>query len=162
MNAIELIRAKRVHLARLANQSGAAGESTVLASSASWVPRPKGVPLRLLLSELRDGGIEIKPSSFDAIAAAEQVDFLSAESIRANLHKMIFIEIKTANQPRVRPGFNGFFFALTESEIAAADQLGDRHKVALFNRVTDELLITSIPEILKRSRSVTWQVSVQL
>jgi diketogulonate reductase-like aldo/keto reductase len=75
---------------------------------------------------------------------------------------MIFIEIKTSNQPRVKAGFEGFFFALTESEIAAADQLGQRHKVSLFNRLSGELPITSVSEILDRSKSLNWQVSVQL
>jgi len=75
---------------------------------------------------------------------------------------MCFIEIKSANQSRVKPGFNGFFFALTESEISAADQLKERHRVALYNKVTGEVLLTSVTEILARAKSSTWQVSVQL
>lgn len=162
MDAVELIRNKRVHLARLANESGASGEAALIARSDAWIARPKGTSLKLLLNELRQTGIEIKASSFDAIAGADSVDFQSVESVRASLHQLVFIEIKTANQPRVRPGFQGFFFAFTENEINAADQLGDRHRVALFNRITGELLITSIHEILSRSKSLTWQVSVQL
>jgi hypothetical protein len=162
MNAIDLIRAKRVHLSRLANERGAAGETTLLASAENWTGRPKGPALHLLLTELSHKGFVIKSSSFDAIAGAGEVDFYSADSIRAALDGMVFIEIKTSNQPRVKAGFQGFFFALTESEIAAADQLGAQHKVALFNRLTGELLITSVPEILNRSKSLNWQVSVQL
>ena len=67
-----------------------------------------------------------------------------------------------ANQTRVQPGFKGFFFALTESEIAAAERLGSRHRVALFNNSTGELLITSVPEIISRAKSMNWQLSVQL
>jgi hypothetical protein len=58
--------------------------------------------------------------------------------------------------------FSGFFFALTESEIAAAELLGHRHRVALFNNLTGELLISSVPDIIARTRSMTWQLSVQL
>lgn len=162
MTPVELILARKVHLARLVNQRGAAGEVDAIASVTDWIARPKGAQLKLLLEELAATGINIKPSSFDAIAGANQVDFDDRSSIRAAIDRMVLIEIKTANQPRVKPGFSGFFFALTENEISAADQLGSRHQVALFNKITEKLLLTDIPSILTRSRSTTWQVSVQL
>lgn len=58
--------------------------------------------------------------------------------------------------------FGGFFFALTEGGINAGQQLGERHKVALHNTNSGEVLITSVAEIRSRARSMTWQVSVQL
>ncbi|RQQ15535.1 hypothetical protein DF107_09070 [Burkholderia stagnalis] len=75
---------------------------------------------------------------------------------------MMFIEIKTANQKRVRSGFTGFFFALTEGEIAASEVLKERHCVALYNKLSNELLMTSVPAILARAKSMNWQVSIQL
>ncbi|GAB3836001.1 hypothetical protein GCM10028821_33690 [Hymenobacter jeollabukensis] len=75
---------------------------------------------------------------------------------------MVFIEIKTANQARVKDDFSGFFFALTESEIAAAEALGTRHRVALFNNITGAALLTSVADIMARAKSSSWQVSVQL
>ena len=146
----------------MANEAGAAGEALAIASTGHWIARPKGAVLKLLLEELAQTGVVIKASSFDAISVPDTVDLANPESVRANLAQMVFIEIKTANQSRVRPGFGGFFFALTENEIAAADQLGTRHQVALFNKATGEVMMTSVPEILKRSRSMTWQLSVQL
>ncbi len=127
-----------------------------------WVPRPRGPQLKALLGLLAESGVSIKGSSFDAIAVAEPVDFSDIPAVRSALASMIFIEIKSSNQARTREGFAGFFFALTESEIAAADALKERHKVALFNKLTNELLLTSIPEILARAKSTTWQLSVQL
>ena len=162
MEAVEVIRSKKVHLARLANQNGAAGEMLAVETVANWIPRPKGEPLKLLLAELAASGVSLKPSSFDAIAVAAEVDFSRSESSRSELDRMVFIEIKTSRQERVRSSFCGFFFAFTESEIAAADQLAHRHKVALFNQITGELLLTSVSEILSRAKSMTWQVSVQL
>jgi hypothetical protein len=159
---LDLIREKRRHLARLASQSGAAGELIALASMDRWSSRPKGPALRQLLGALALDGIHIKASSFDAIATPGPLAFGDIDVLRAQLAQTVFIEIKTANQARVREGFAGFFFALTESEILAAEQLGDRHKVALYNNLTDELLITCVPDILMRSRSTNWQVSVQL
>jgi len=164
MSLVEIIKAKRAHLARFANQNGAAGEASVLAEMANWIPRPKGKALQVLLASLDASGISIKSSSFDAIALppAYQLDFLNSSQVTAALPLMCFIEIKSANQSRVKPGFNGFFFALTESEISAADQLKERHRVALYNKVTGEVLLTSVTEILARAKSSTWQVSVQL
>jgi hypothetical protein len=80
--------------------------------------------------------VVIKGSSFDAIAVlvTESINFTDPDTVRAALAKMTFIEIETANQKRVRPGFTGFFFALTEGEIAASEGLGSRHRVALYNK----------------------------
>lgn len=162
MNPLELIRAKRAHLARLANQGGAAGEQQAITAMEHWVPRPRGAELRLLLEVLAETGVVIKGSSFDALALPASIDLFDRAQLTAHIEDIIFIEIKTANQSRVRAGFKGFFFALTESEIAAADQLGDRHRVALFNNLTGELCLTSIPEILAKTASMNWQLSVQL
>ena len=164
MNPLEVIKAKRQHLARLANQNGASGELIALATMDHWVSRPRGTGLKILLAALAETGVVIKGSSFDAIAfsTVEQIDFTDPYEVRSSLPRMTFIEIKTANQERVRPGFTGFFFALTEGEIAASDALKERHRVALYNNVSGELLLTSVPEILARTKSMNWQLSVQL
>lgn len=162
MNALEVITAKRAHLARLANQGGAAGEQDAILLMEHWVPRPRAGQLQILLRELANTGIVIKGSSFDALACPVAVDFADTASVRRGLSSVTFIEIKTANQARVQPGFKGFFFALTESEIAAAEALGSRHRVALYNNLTGELALTSVPEIIGRTKSMTWQLSVQL
>lgn len=162
LSPLEVIAAKRTHLARLANEGGAAGEQHALSIMDRWVARPKGAGLRLLLEELAASGIKIRASSFDALALPTAIDFSDQSQLRLHLPKITFIELKTANQPRVRPGFEGFFFALTESEIAASEQLGARHRVALFNKITGELLLTSVPEIISRTKSMNWQLSVQL
>lgn len=162
MDLLEIIRAKRIHVDRLANERGAVGEVEALDKVEAWIPRPKGKALALLIRALADAGINIRGSSFDAIATSAMIDWQSLDSIRRAIPEMVFIEIKTSNQTRVKAGFEGFFFALTESEISAADQLGPRHRVALFNRLTGDMLFTNIPEILARTKSMTWQLSVQL
>lgn len=161
---VDLVNFRRQHLIRLANQNGAAGEASVLADSTGYLPRPKGQAAKNLLAALRETGIVIKLTSFDAIALPHGsiIDFLNVDSIRENLGKMTFIEIKTANQARVREDFSGFFFAFTEGEILASEALGERHKVLLVNKATGVVLLTSVPEILARSKSMNWQVSVQL
>lgn len=162
LSPLEVISAKRAHLARLANQGGASGEQHAISTMDRWIPRPKGNALRILLEELAATGIKVKASSFDALAVSEAIDFSDRKQVQLHLPDITFIEIKTSNQPRVQSGFKGFFFALTEGEIAAAEQLGVRHRVALFNRLTEELLITSVPEIIARTKSMNWQLSVQL
>lgn len=162
MTPLEVIAAKRAHLARLANEGGAAGEQLAILAMDRWIPRPRGASLRMLLEELANTGIIIKGSSFDALALPFDIDISDRQQVRTHIRSITFIEIKTANQPRVQPGFKGFFFAVTESEISAADQLGDRHRVALFNKNTGEILLTSIGDILTRAKSSTWQLSVQL
>ncbi|MCC2548156.1 hypothetical protein LJY25_17030 [Hymenobacter sp. BT175] len=164
MNPIDIIKAKRSHSARLANQQGAAGEIRALENMGNWVPRPLGKGLKVLLAVLLETGIHIKASSFDAIELpdAQELDFLDSDQVRSLLPDMVFIEIKTANHPRVKADFSGFFFALTESEIAAAEALGSRHRVVLRNNLTDVMLLTSVPEILHKAKSSSWQLSVQL
>lgn len=162
LNPLEVITAKRAHLARLANKGGASGEQHAVSIMEGWTARPKGSALRILLEELAADGIKIRASSFDALALPTTIDFSDRSQVRLHLPATTFIEIKSANQRRVQPGFKGFFFALTESEIAAAEQLGPRHRVALFNKITGELLLTSVPEIISRTKSMNWQLSVQL
>jgi hypothetical protein len=161
---LDLINLKREHVKRLANQKGAAGEADVLAANVHYVARPKGPALNILMAALKESGVVVKRSSFDAIALPEGrlVDFTDAAAVRANLPDMVFIEIKTANQTRVRSDFSGFFFALTEGELVASEALGHRHRVMLLNKATGTMLLTSVPEILARARSTNWQVSVQL
>lgn len=136
----------------------------MLAQMPSYIPRPMGKQLGNLISALADTGINIRRASFDAISLPDgcQVDFSDMDSIHRHLPEMTFIEIKTANQARVKPDFSGFFFAFTEGELLAAELLGERHKVLLVNKGTGTVLLTSVPEILARSKSLNWQVSVQL
>lgn len=162
MTLLDVIAAKRAHLDRLANQGGTAGEQDLVLANDQWLPRPKGALLNILLDALRSAGKPIKASSFDALALPSGTDLSDPKQVRDRLSEMIFIEIKTCNQPRVRPGFDGFFFALTENEIAAAEVLGTQHRVALYNKITGDILMTSVPEIVARARSSTWQFSVQL
>ncbi|MDQ0840297.1 hypothetical protein [Sphingomonas faeni] len=162
MTPLEVITAKRAHLARFANEGGAAGEQQAIVAMDRWIPRPRGPDLVMLLEELASTGIVIKPSSFDALALPRLISMADRDQVRASLAEITFVEIKTSNQPRVKPGFSGFFFAITENEITAAEQLGIRHRIALFNKITNEILITSVSEILARTKSMNWQLSVQI
>ena len=164
MKLKDLIGERRAQVERLSNQHGAVGERAAIDAMANWIPRPRGRAMKNLKCVLEEAGTPVKASCFDAISVGSdhEVDFDDLESLTALLPSMVFIEIKTATQERVKPGFSGYFFALTEGEIEAAEMLGGRHRVALFNRLTDELLLTSVGEILARARSMTWQLSVQL
>ncbi len=164
MNPLEVIQLKKAHLERLANQSGAEGEAYLISEMDNWIPRPKGKELKNLLAALLVQGIKIKPTSFDAIYCPHNIklNFEDLSALEQDLDELIFIEIKTANQERVKEDFKGFFFALTENEIIASELLGERHKVVLFNKKNGNTLVTSVPQIVSKSRSMTWQVSVQL
>ncbi|MBR0652750.1 hypothetical protein GXW78_24045 [Roseomonas terrae] len=164
MHPVDLINLKRNHIQRLANQNGAAGEQEILSSNRNLVARPKGHGLNVLMNALKESGIIIKRSSFDAISipAGVSVDFRDMASVKEALSKLVFVELKTANQARVRPDFSGFFFAFTEGEILASEALGPRHRVMLFNKATGATLLTSVPEVLAKAKSTNWQVSIQL
>jgi hypothetical protein len=160
----DIIQAKRQHLGRLANTKGAAGEVAAIDAHTQWIRRPKGKALKTLMTALQEQGVSIKASSFDAIALPStiELDFNDLPSIRAALPDMVFVEIKTASQTRVKDDFSGFFFAVTENEIAASQALGERHRVLLYNRATGGHFLTSVPDVIARAKSTTWQVSVQL
>jgi hypothetical protein len=160
---LQLLHQRTQQAERLANQGGAAGERTVLASApARYHPRPKGRAMKLLLTALKEAGFGFKSTSFDAIELDAEIDWSDEASIREHISRMVFIEIKTANSARVQPGFSGYFFAITEGEMEAAEALGERHKVLLYNARTEEQLLTSVSALLARARSKTWQLSIQL
>jgi len=97
-----------------------------------------------------------------SLLVGKTVNFDNIEDLRTVLPDMTFVEVKTATQDHVKEGFANFFFDFTENEISAASQLGARYKVALYNSRTRELLIASLPDIMARAGSTTWQVSIQL
>ena len=142
---------RRIHLDRLSNQTGSSGEQALIASLEALIPRPRGADLRLLLHELERVGISIAGTSFDAILLPEnaEVDLGDVDSVRR--HLPAFIEIKSINKALVREDFSGFFFSLTEKEIDAARQLGERHLVLLQNMITGALVQSSFGEIAARS-----------
>lgn len=167
MGAIDLpglLAARHVHRERLSNRTGAHGESEVVAIHNRFLPRPKGADLARLLAALKETGITIKKSSFDAIAVPDgiEVDFTSPASLQAAVSLMTFIEIKTSTQERVGPNFENFLFSFPECEILAAEVLGDRHQVLLYNKLNGIHLFSTVPALLARARSKTWQLTTQL
>ncbi|MFN1618290.1 hypothetical protein [Vibrio rotiferianus] len=165
MNVLAIIKEKNAHLARYSNENGAIGEELIINNFNELRNRPKGKQSKNLLQALKEKeNIVIKWSSYDALHIPKEIeiDFNDVESIKKSLQFITFIEIKSASQKRVKEDFSGFFFSLTESEISASDQLGDRHQVILFNKRTEKILVTSVPEIINRTKSTNWQVSVQL
>ena len=160
---MNIIKNKKIHKARFSNKNGSNSEQ-ILIEKNNWLPRPKGKDLKLLLKLLSKSGAKIKPSSFDAIyyPKKRKINFNDESSLQAILEELIFIEIKSANQDRVKDDFTGYFFAITENEINAAKKLGDRHKVVLYNRKTEKLHLTSVSELIARAKSKSWQLSIQL
>jgi hypothetical protein len=148
---LDLINLKREHVKWLANQKGAAGELEVLAANVHYVARPKGAALNILMAALRERGAVMKRSSFDAIALPEGrvVDFADPAAVATSLSDMVFVEIKTANQKRLR----------TPSIPPPSAQ---KRIVRNPGEQTGTMLLTSVPEILARACSTNWQVSVQL
>lgn len=164
MDIIDILQLRKEHVNRLSSTSGSQGENLAIQNKQQWIERPKAKELNNLLSLLSDCGINIKRTSFDAIELPEgvSINFNCLDSIKANLALMNFIEIKTTNKESVKEDFTGYFFAFTEGELHAAEQLGERHKVALVNKRTENIVMSSIPELLARAKSMNWQVSVQL
>jgi len=164
MKPREMLEIRRAHISRFSNISGMDGESSAVDSRANWINRPSGTELKNIITALNRERIHIKKSCFDAIEILNcaTINFLDVDDICNNILNMVFIEIKTSNQKRVKPDFSGFFFALTEAEIVAAELLGDRFRVALFNNITKVILLTTVTNIIKRSKSMNWQLSVQL
>lgn len=166
MNILDLIKSKRAHAARFSSENGISGERSLLNLQASWVERPKGKEMKNLLAALKEvDGIEIKRTSFDFITAPEGViiDFKDITALRNIVTSLVFIEVKSCNQePVTRPDFKNFFFAITENEMHAAEVLGARHKVFFYNKRTDDVLETSVSEILSRASSKNWQLSITL
>jgi len=160
----ELLKSRKEHLARLSNKNGSEGELLSIQMTHNWIKRPKGKEMKNLLHVLHERQIHIKSTSFDAIHLPDEIEvnFKNVESIENAFPYMTFIEIKSGKQNRIKEDFSGFFFAITENEIKASEHLKDKYVVALFNKNTKDLLLTSIPEIIQRSRSSNWQVSVQL
>lgn len=159
----EILAGRRKHVKRLSNQKGANAELGLF-ESGKYKKRPKGKEMQALLDAFETKKLNIKKSGFDAILVPEgvTVDFSDTKSILTSFDVLKFIEIKSTSKEKVKPGFGGYYFAFTESEMEAAEALGTQHMVLLVNTITGERLATSIPDLLKRASSKTWQMSIQL
>lgn len=160
----QLVRDRRAHLHRLASSGGAAGELFMRSAGKNWIPRPRGKQMDALMNALERSATPIARTSFDFIELPLKcdLDLASETSWFQWLPQLVFVELKTSNQSRVTADFEGFFFSLTEKEIAAFELLRERHVVVLYNAVTGVELRTSVPALVARARSATWQLSVQL
>jgi len=162
---IAALAVERERVDRLTTQNGAAGEAMVIEERENWIPRPKGEELKVLLSVMEEAGTPIKKSAFDAIALPEgcgPVDLRNPVALRRLLPEMTFVEIKTSKQERVKEDFSGFLFSFTHGELLAAQVLKGRHCVALINKLTGKVLITTVQEILARATSKTHSMTVQI
>ncbi|AVH33418.1 hypothetical protein AL475_15990 [Vibrio fluvialis] len=164
MSITEILAMKKEHAERLSSFTGTTGEKLSIEDNKTWIERPKGSALSNLISALEQRGVKIKRTAFDAIAVPEDVtiDFQDIDSIGSHLDSFTFIEIKTTSKASVKEDFSGYFFAFTEGELRAAEQLGEKHQVALVNKKTESIVMSSVPELLSRAKSMHWQVSVQL
>lgn len=161
-----LLAGRKRRLRRMANQRGASGERLILSAHGyqNLVPRPSGPAMTAILKALEMEGTKIKRTSFDAILLRPDAkpDFSTIESAAAAIEGAIFLEIKATTRANVADDFTGFFFAVTEGEMQAAERLGRRHRVVLYNQLTGKTLETTVSDILARAKSATWQLSVQL
>ena len=152
----------------LSTTTGASGERKIASGNSRRVPRPSGTALTHLLEVMANLGYPgIPPTGFDAVelpqeACEEGFSFSSPELVLKWSEHFIFVEIKTCTQERVDEGFGRFLFSFPEVEIRAAEILGERHIVLLYNQLTGQTLRTCIPELLGRASSKVWQLTVQL
>ena len=145
--------------------TGARGEKR--ATGGQRRPRPKGEGLRIVLEAMADIGFEdIPPTGFDAIdvplEAGEDFTFLSRTQVRRWCDQFVFVEVKTCTQDRADGGFGKFLFTIPVSELRAAEILGDRFIMVLYNQNTGQTLETSAEALLARASSTNWVLQIQL
>ena len=146
--------------------TGALGERTL--TQGTRLPRPKGFELRNLLRAMDDLGYPDIPSTgFDAVDIPQEAHeagftFASERMVLEWCEHFRFVEIKTCTQERVDDGFGRFMFSFPAAEILAAEILGDRYLVVLYNSLTGQIREASIPELLSQTSSQAWQLTVQL
>jgi len=129
--------------------------------------RPTGDGLRNVLAAMEEIGFPGLPSTgFDKIEvpreAGPHFTFESEVMVRRWCEEFLFIEVKTCTQIRADESFGNFLFSFPETEIRAAELLGDRYVVILYNKLTEKTLRTSIPELIARTSSTAWQLTLQL
>lgn len=148
--------------------TGARGERRLVQGHPHRKQRPTGTGLANLLDAMEALGFPDIPSTgFDAIEIPEEAynegfTFESRRMVAKWCDHFIFLEIKTCTQERVDGGFGRFLFTIPESEIRAAEILGDRHVVLLHNENTGQVKRTSIPELLENASTKVWTLAVQL
>lgn len=68
--------------------------------------------------------------AFDAVRTSAPVDTLNAQNLSREIDTLTLVEMKTTQKPIRDSRLEGFFFGVTESELALAKRLGDRYLFA--------------------------------
>lgn len=122
-----------------------------------YVPKPKDQELANLL-ELAGGG-RIKQKAFDCLLlpSGVKVDFGDKRSIKKNLRRIVFIDLKTTARQNVQPDFWNYYFSVSANQLKAAELLGDNFRFVFYNLLTGAVLILTLNQLLARIRG--WHVS---
>lgn len=150
------------------NTTGARGERRIVQVHPHRVKRPNGHGLQFLLNAMADIGYpDIPPTGFDAVDIPQEAHeggftFSSNRMVREWCEHFRFVEVKTCTQERADDGFGRFLFGFPYAEIRAAEILGDRYIVVLYNSLTGQIRESSLPDLLGRASSKAWQLTVQL
>lgn len=156
----------RVHRPRKPNTNrtrGTRGKARVMEMEGLW-PRPLGKSMANLLWALKQMGKSIKGTSFDClhIEKGVRVDFRDPESIRANLDRIRFVELKTSSRPDLAPDFARYFCSVTQAELDAGRILGERYMVLVYNLVTDSRMWLTMAELMAKAKTVTPSYAIRL
>ncbi|EMG37292.1 hypothetical protein PCS_01802 [Desulfocurvibacter africanus PCS] len=157
---------RRVHRPSKPNPNRARGsraKSRVMEMEGLW-PRPLGKSMAILLWALKEMGKDIKKTSFDClhIEKGARIDFRDPASIRADLGKISFVEIKTSSRLNLAPDFDRYFCSVTQSELDAGRQLGEQYVVLVYNLLTGARMWLTMAELMARAKTVTPCYSVRL
>lgn len=156
----------RVHRPRKPNANrtqGSRAKGRVMALEGLW-PRPLGKSMAALILVLKEMGKNIKKTSFDClhIEKGARIDFRDQASIRANLDKICFVEIKTTSRSDLGPDFDRYYCSVTQSEIDASRRLGKQYMVLVYNLLTGARMWLTMAELLARAKAVTPCYSIRL
>lgn len=118
---------------------------------------------RAIAAAFAANGLPVPGQAFDAVSTHEldePLDFKDTRRLREQCRQLVLLEVKATNRVAVPRDFTGFFFAITTGELLAAQKLGERYRFALVHLVHREVRLSSLRELMRRTKAIypSWSV----
>ena len=100
--------------------------------------------------------------AFDLIRCNKIINFEDEKEILNKLDYITVYEVKSTNQKKIQPNFEGYFFDLTTAELLVAQSLGDQYKFVFVNTITEKFMELSIEEVYGRAKKIypKWAITL--
>jgi hypothetical protein len=124
---------------------------------------PTPVERRKLLKAFVQFDFPLSSKAYDAVKTTKKINFSDEKDIIKNFDHITIYEIKSTKQEKIPKDFKGYFFDLTTAELLLAQMLGDKHRFAFVNTMTNNHIELTLSEVFAKAKKIypKWAITLK-